>query len=179
VAKLFLAPGSGVATPRSSKVAPSYVTIQDAKNGAKGKKKRLKWRPLWVMAMADDDIDKEVDDSDMGYIMTAARSGKHQAWPPKDHFKRLLKEAYPNHVYHIKHKLKDYDMMKNFMISESLTHGRELKEDPSGSDMMPFPREDVVMTVYDAPPPPWRHSVCNLSPGTLTPCGWGPKDTRV
>jgi hypothetical protein len=39
-------------------------------------------------------------------------------------------------------------MMKSFMISGSLTRGMELDEDPSGSDAMPFPGEDVVMTVY-------------------------------
>jgi hypothetical protein len=30
-------------------------------------------------------------------------------------------------------------MMKNFMTSGSLTQGRELEEDPSGSDAMPSP----------------------------------------
>jgi hypothetical protein len=40
-------------------------------------------------------------------------------------------------------------MMKNFMISGSLTRGRELDEDSGESDVMPIPRENVVMTVYD------------------------------
>jgi predicted ATP-dependent Lon-type protease len=42
----------------------------------------------------------------------------------------LLKEACPNHVYPIKHKHKhkDCDMMKNFMISGSFTRGMELDE---------------------------------------------------
>jgi hypothetical protein len=31
--------------------------------------------------------------------------------PPTYHFKRLLEEAYPNHVYPIKHKLKDCDIV--------------------------------------------------------------------
>jgi hypothetical protein len=47
----------------------------------------------------------------------------------------------------IKHKLKDCDMMKNFMVSGSLTRGRELDEDLGGSDTMPFPEEDAVMIV--------------------------------
>jgi hypothetical protein len=43
-------------------------------------------------------------------------------------------------------------MMKNFIISGSLTLGMELDEDPGRSDTMPFPREDAIMMVYDAPP---------------------------
>jgi hypothetical protein len=47
-----------------------------------------------------------------------------------DNFMRLLEEACPNHAYPIRHKLKDCDMMKSFMISGSLTRGTELDEDP-------------------------------------------------
>jgi hypothetical protein len=68
-------------------------------------------------------------------------------WPPIDHFKRLLREACPNHAYPIKHKLKDCNMMKSFMILGSLTRATELDEDPSGRDTMPFPREDAFMMV--------------------------------
>jgi hypothetical protein len=70
-------------------------------------------------------------------------------------------------------------MMKNFMILGSLTWGMELEEDSGGSDTMPFPWEDVVMTVYNGCPPPGRHRVTNLSPGTSTRCGWGPRNIRV
>jgi hypothetical protein len=56
-------------------------------------------------------------------------------------------------------------MMKNFIISGSLTLGMELDEDPGGSDTMPFPREDAIMMVYDAPPL-GRHRMSNLSPRT-------------
>jgi hypothetical protein len=38
-------------------------------------------------------------------------------------------------------------MMKNFMVSGSLTRGMELDEDLGGSDTMPFPEEDAVMIV--------------------------------
>jgi hypothetical protein len=75
------------------------------------------------------------------------RSVMRQSWPLTDHFERLLWEAYPNHTYPINHKLKDCDMMKNFMISGSLTQDMEPEEEPSGRDVMPFPREDAVMTV--------------------------------
>jgi hypothetical protein len=83
----------------------------------------------------------------------AMHSDKYQARPPTDNFKRLLEEACPNHAYPIRHKLKDCDMMKSFMISGSLTRGTELDEDPGGSDRMPFPREDAVMIVYGGCPP--------------------------
>jgi hypothetical protein len=88
-----------------------------------------------------------------------------QARTPIDHFERLLEEACPSHAYPVKHKLKDYDMMKNFIISGSLTLGMELDEDPGGSDTMPFPREDAIMMVYDAPPL-GRRRMSNLSPRT-------------
>jgi hypothetical protein len=104
----------------------------------------------------------------VGCVATTARSSKLQTRPPTDHFERLLEEACPNHVYPIKHKLKDCDMMKNFMISGSLTQVIELDEDSGGSDTMPFPGEDAVTTVYDGRPPPGRHHMSNLSPTTLT-----------
>jgi hypothetical protein len=81
----------------------------------------------------------------VGRITTSARSGKRQARSPTYHFERLLEEACP-------HKLRDYHMIKNFMISGSLSQGMELKEILYGSDTMPFLREDTVMTVYDEHP---------------------------
>jgi hypothetical protein len=41
--------------------------------------------------------------------------------PPIDQFKRLLEEAYPNHSYTVRHKLKDCGMMRIFMTSGSLS----------------------------------------------------------
>jgi hypothetical protein len=64
-------------------------------------------------------------------------------------------------------------MMKSFMTSGSPTQGMELDEDPGGSDMMPLPREDIVMTVYGGPLPPGRHRVSKLSLGPPTHCGRG------
>jgi hypothetical protein len=80
-------------------------------------------------------------------------------------------EACLNHAYPIKHKLKNYSMMKNFMTTGSLTKGKELKEDPSKSDTTPFPREDTVMMVYDGRPHLRRRCISNLSPGTPTHYG--------
>jgi hypothetical protein len=59
---------------------------------------------------------------------------------PIDQFKRLLEEACPNHAYPIKHKLKDYGMMRSFMTSASLTWSIEPDEGPDRSDAAPFLR---------------------------------------
>jgi hypothetical protein len=64
----------------------------------------------------------------MGRITTTTHSDKRQALAPIDHFRRLLEEASPNHAYLVRHKLKDSDMMKSFMISRSPTQGTELDE---------------------------------------------------
>jgi hypothetical protein len=74
----------------------------------------------------DDSNVREAGSSDVWCILTAACSDKRQARPCIDHFKRLLEEAYPNHVYRVRHKLKDYGMMRIFMTSGSLTRGTEL-----------------------------------------------------
>jgi hypothetical protein len=95
----------------------------------------------------------------MEYIVTAGRSVKCQAWPPTDHFERLLEEAYPNHAYLIKHKLKDCGMMKNFMTSGSLTRDKEPEEDMGESDSTPFNEEDAVVMVYGGRPL-LRSAVC-------------------
>jgi hypothetical protein len=52
----------------------------------------------------------------------------------------------------IKSKLKDCDMMKNFMTLRSLTRGRELEGDSGRSDATPFLWDDAVMTVYNGHP---------------------------
>jgi hypothetical protein len=69
--------------------------------------------------------------------------------------------------------------MKNFMTSGSLTQGMELEEDSDGSDTTPFPREDMIMMVYDGRPPLGRCLMSNLCPGTPTSCSWGHGDTGM
>jgi hypothetical protein len=107
------------------------VAVHDAKEGDK---KRHKQHPQWVMTMADYDgsNDEKAGGSGVGLVTTVARSGKRLARPPMDHLERLLEEACRNHAYPVKHKLKlklkDYDMMKNSMVSESLARGMELDE---------------------------------------------------
>jgi hypothetical protein len=103
----------------------------------------------------DNSNDEKVGGSSMRRISTAACSDKRQVRSPTDHFKRLLEEACPNHTYHDRHKLKDCGMMRNFMTSGSVIWGAgaELNEDSDGSDTMPFPGENIILTVYGVPPP--------------------------
>jgi hypothetical protein len=116
---------------------------------------------------------------DMEHITTDGRSVKRHTRPPTKHFERILEEACPNHMYLIKHKLKDCGMMKDFMVSGSLTRGMEPEEDPGGRDVMSFPGEDAVVMVYIGHPPPGRCRMSNLIPGTPTHCSWEPEDTWV
>jgi hypothetical protein len=104
------------------------------------------------MADYDDSNDGKADGSGVGHVATAAHSDKRQAQQPTCHFNRLLEEVCPNHMYPVRHKLKDCDMMKSFMMLRSLTWGMELDEDPSRSDTMPFLGEDTVVMVYDGHP---------------------------
>jgi hypothetical protein len=106
-------------------------------------------------------------------ISTTTRSDKRSARPPMDHFKRLLEEAYPNHVYPVRNRLKDCDMMRSFMTSGSLTWGAELDEGPDGSDTTPFPKENATMTVYGGRPPSGRSRMSSLSPRAPARCGGG------
>jgi hypothetical protein len=69
----------------------------------------------------NDGHDWEAGSFDTRHISTTARSDKCLMRPPIDHFKRLLEEACPNHAYPIWHRLKDYDMMRSFMTTGSLT----------------------------------------------------------
>jgi hypothetical protein len=132
----------------------SDIIIHDTKEGTNDSNSKRKQRPQWVMTAADydGDNDEKADDSSVGHVVTVTCSGKRQAHLPTYHFERLLEEACPNHAYPIKHDLKDYYTVKNFIISGSLTRGMELDEDPSESDTIPFPGEDTVKTVYDGRP---------------------------
>jgi hypothetical protein len=103
----------------------------------------------------------------MGHAVEVTGSSKCQAFLPMNHFEKLLKVACPNHAYRVKHKLRDCGMMKNFMTSRSLSQGMEVDEIPIEGDMMPFPREGVVMAIYGRHPSPER---CHMpDPGLGTP----------
>jgi hypothetical protein len=177
-AKFCLPHGSMQVTPSNDREALSDVAVQSASEGTKRWRKQ---RLQGAMTTADynDDNNGKVGGSGKGPVMTVVHNDKHQARSPTNHFKRLLEEACPKHAYHIRHKLKDYDMMKSFMISGSPTQGTELDEDPSGSETMPFPDENEVMMVYDGCPPPGRRRVSKLGLRPLTHCVWGHGGTGV
>jgi hypothetical protein len=136
--------------PSSSREASPNVIIQDAEEGARGDKKRHKERHQETATMVDND----------GGINKQAGGGKHQVRLPTDHFVKLLEETCLNHAYPIKHKLRDCDMMKNFMASGSLARGMEVNEVPNEGNTMPFPREETVMMTYDGCPSPGMRHVC-------------------
>jgi hypothetical protein len=119
--------GDGKMVPGGSRAVPSITTGKGSKKGAKGGKKGSKWHPRWVtIATSNNDNDKETDDDEQEYIMTAERDFKRQARQPKDHFQKLLEVVYPNHTYPVKHRLKDYTMIKkNVMTSGAISKGKK------------------------------------------------------
>jgi hypothetical protein len=136
-------------TSSSGKEVPYDVTIHGTKEGIMGGKLRHKQCPQGTTPMIDHDDGNngEVGGFGVRHISTTTHDDNHQARLPTDHFKWLLEEAYPNHAYPIKHKLKDYGMVRSFMNSESLTSVAELNKDLGRSDMMPLPRENTVIMV--------------------------------
>jgi hypothetical protein len=56
---------------------------------------------------------------------------------------------------------------------------RQLAEAPDDGGVMPFPREDTVMMIYDRHPSLGVHRVSDLGPGTLARCGWGRRDVGI
>jgi hypothetical protein len=60
-------------------MTPFDTAIRDAKRGTKGDMKRRKRCTQGVVAVSNDDNNKKADDPSLGCVMTATRSGKHQA----------------------------------------------------------------------------------------------------
>jgi hypothetical protein len=170
--------------PSNGREAPSDVAIQDTGEGTKGRGKRRKkcLQEATIVVNGSGGNDKQAGGSNVLRVVTTTGSSKHQPRLPTNHFEKLLEESCPNHAYPIKHKLMDYDMMKNFMASRSLTRGMELDEVPDGGDVTPFLREDVVMMIYDGCPLVGMRHVSNPSPGTPACCGsglWGCREVRT
>jgi hypothetical protein len=163
------------ATPDSDKEASSNVTAHCAQEGVKGGNKRRKHCLQGTMSMTchDDGHGWEVGGSDARRVSTTVHSGKLSMRPPTDHIKRLLKEAYPNHTYPIRHNFKDCGMMRSFITSRSLTCVVELDEGLNGSDTTSVPEENAFMIVYGGCPPSGRHRMSSLSPRAPTRCSSG------
>jgi hypothetical protein len=82
-------------------------------------------------------------------IAAAKRNFKCLTWSPKDHFEILLKATCQHHSYHVKHKLKDYTMMKNFMTSRAFSKGSKPGGDIGGKSAPPIPDEAEVVTIFN------------------------------
>jgi hypothetical protein len=67
----------------------------------------------------------------------------------RDHLEKLLEATCLNHSYPIKHKLKNYTMMKNFMTSGALSRGKKFEGDPGGKGTTPAPKKTAVMAISD------------------------------
>jgi hypothetical protein len=83
----------------------------------------------------------------MGWASAATHIIRRWERTPRNNFKMLLEEVCPNHAYPVRHKLKDCGMMRSFLSTGSLTCGAEPDKGPEGSDSMPFPEENAIMTV--------------------------------
>jgi hypothetical protein len=86
-------------------------TIKSSSKGTKGDKKMQKHRPCHFAVMASDGA--KVDNCGEGFVATAEHDFKRLARPLKDHFEKLVEVACLHHPYPVKHKLKDYMMMKS------------------------------------------------------------------
>jgi hypothetical protein len=70
--------------------------------------------------------DEEAKVSSEECIVAAKHNFKCQTRPPKDRLEKLLEVTCQHHSYPVKHKLKDYTMMKNFMTLGTFSKGRML-----------------------------------------------------
>jgi hypothetical protein len=80
--------------PSSSREVSPNIVIQDAKEGGK---KRRKQRRQETATTADDDsgINKQASSSIVVRTVAVAGNGKHQAWLPTYHFKKLHEDICP------------------------------------------------------------------------------------
>jgi hypothetical protein len=81
-------------------------------------------------------------------VISSAKRGSRA-----DHFEKLLEVTCPNHAYPVWHKLKECSMIKNYMTMAALPKSKEPEDNPSGKAVMPFPVEEVVMSIYTEPVP--------------------------
>jgi hypothetical protein len=142
--------GSAAVAAEGGRTAPT----KGARKGAKGGKKGQKWWPHRVTIVAGNSGgDEEVSDSNEEYVVAVEHNFQCQIRLPKDHFEKLLKATYPHHSYPVKHKLKlkDYTLMKKFMMSRAFSNDRKLGRDPGGKSVVPILGEAEVMTTFGRP----------------------------
>jgi hypothetical protein len=142
--------------PSGGQGAPTKATDKRARRVARSDKTGPKWQQQRVaVATSYDEGDNEEDagDSDEELVATAERDSKRQVQQPADHIKKLLEATCPNHVYPVRHKLKECTMMKNYMTTGTFAKGKRPEGDMVWKAAAPFPEEKAVMSIYDGPTP--------------------------
>jgi hypothetical protein len=115
---------------------------------AKAGKKRRKQHRQEARTDIDGSINKQAGVSSTEHTAEVVDDSKLYLQLAKDHFKKLLEETCLNHANAVKHKLRDCSLMKSFMTTGSLSWGMEIDKAPAEGDAAPFPREDVIMTIF-------------------------------
>jgi hypothetical protein len=167
----------------SSRGASPKAADKGAKRSTKGTKRGAKKQPEWVtVATSCDEGDngKEADNSDKELVATVERDFKRQAWQPADHFENLLMDTFPNHAYPVRHKLKEYIMINNYMTTRAFTNDKKPEGDLAGKAAIPFPEEKAAMSIYGRPAPHesrrkfklTSQAVNAISPATLEYLRW-------
>jgi hypothetical protein len=59
----------------------------------------------------------------------------------------------PRSCIHIRHMLKEYSMIKNYMTTGALAKGKKPEDDAVGKAAAPLLEEKVVMSIYGGPIP--------------------------
>jgi hypothetical protein len=138
------------ATTSGGWVAPYEATTKSVRIGGKSGKNGQKRCPRHVVvAASNDNSDDKGSDSDEGYVIAAEHDFKRQARLPKNLFAKLLEETSPYHSYPVRHKPRDYTMMRNFMALGAFSKGRKIRGDRGGKGVAPICREAEVMTIFD------------------------------
>jgi hypothetical protein len=123
---------------------PPKTTNKGMKRGAKSDKRGPKRWPQRVAVTTTynvGDNDKDVGDSDKELVAAAEHDFKRQARQPTDHFEKLLEATCPNHMYLVRHKLKECTMMKNYITMGTFARGKKPEGDLTGKATAPFPEE--------------------------------------
>jgi hypothetical protein len=121
------------------------------KRGIKSDKKGPIWWPqrVTVTASCDEEMnDKDAGDSDEELMVATECDFKCPTRPPIDHFEKLLEVTCLNHMFPIKHKLKECSMMKNYMAMGCLARARTPEGNLARMAATPFLEEKAVMSIY-------------------------------
>jgi hypothetical protein len=127
-----------------------FVQSSGTKRGIKSNRRGPRWWPHRVTVATS--CDEGINDKEL--MATAEHDIKRQTWLPADHFEKLLKATCPNHMYPIKHKLKECTMMKNYMTTGTFARSNKPEGDSTGKVATPFPEENAVMSICGRPAPP-------------------------